>query len=332
MRAPWTVETLFELTSDYQPACVLMAAAELDLFSALADRPGSAAELAEAVRGDLRATIILADALAALGLLVKRDGRYAPAPGTVETLTARGARSILPMLRHRANCLRSWAQLAAVVRSGRPADEIPSVLGAQADAESFIEAMAVGNREAAPRLVGSLALPRFAHLLDLGGGPGTWTIAFLEAHPEAVATLFDLPHVIPIARRHVEAAGLGQRVRYAAGDFSRDEALPAGADLAWVSAIVHQNSRDENRALFGKLHRALAPGGRVLIRDLVMDASHTAPLGGALFAVNMLVRTAGGGTYSFEELAEDLGAAGFGEARLTRGAREMDAVVAARKR
>lgn len=331
MPREWTAESLFELTNGYQAACVVMAAAELDAFSVLAAGPRTAEELAAAVQGDVRATTILADALAALGLLVKHDGTYSPAAGTAETLTADGARSILPMLRHRANCMRSWGQLAAVVRSGRAADDIPSILGDEADLRSFIEAMAVTNREAAPALVNSLELPAFEHLLDLGGGPGTWTIAFLRKYPSVRATLFDLPDVIPIARRHLEAAGLLDRVRLVGGDFMADAALPSGADLAWVSAIVHQNSREENRALFRKVHRALAPAGHILIRDMVMDATHTQPVAGALFAVNMLVRTPGGGTYSLEELSQDLGEAGFRDADVVRGARDMDSVVRAVK-
>jgi SAM-dependent methyltransferase len=329
VKQEWTAEALFELTNGYQPACVLMAAAELDVFSALAQQPHTAAGLAAAVQGDVRATTILADALAALGLLAKHDGRYSPAPGTFETLTAGGARSILPMLRHRANCMRSWAQIAATVRSGSPPEEVPSILGPAGDLQSFIEAMEVTSRDAAARLVDALELPEFEHLLDVGGGPGTWTIAFLRRRPQVRATLFDLPDVIPIARRHLEVAGLAAQVRLVGGDFIRDDALPSGADLAWVSAIVHQNSREENRTLFRKVHRALAPGGHVLIRDIVMDAARTAPVAGALFAVNMLVRTPGGGTYSLEELAADLQAAGFRDVGLTRGMREMDSVVRA---
>jgi hypothetical protein len=91
------------------------------------------------------------------------------------------------------------------------------------------------------------------------------------------------------------------------------------------------NSREANRALFAKVHAALADGGRVLLRDVIMDESHTSPAGGALFAINMLVNTAGGGTYSFREVEEDLGAAGFVEAKLLRGGQFMDSVVAARK-
>ena len=89
------------------------------------------------------------------------------------------------------------------------------------------------------------------------------------------------------------------------------DALPPGADLAWVSAIVHQNTRAQNRALFTAVFEALTPGGRIAIRDILMEEDRTRPVAGALFAVNMLVATQGGGTFTLAELREDLVAAGF---------------------
>lgn len=326
MSETWTDVRILELARAYQPACVLVAAAELDLFGVLSAGPRTASDLAAALRCDQRATTILADALAALGFLEKRDGAYAPAPGVADLSS--GPASLVPMLRHQANCLRSWAQLASVTQSGRPV-HLPSILGDDADRDSFIEAMEVASREAAPRVVASLGPLQLEHLLDVGGGPGTWTAAFLRAVPRARATLFDLPEVIPIARRHLEAADLGSRVRFVGGDLDTDQPLPAGADLAWVSAIVHMNSRGQNRDLFRKVHAALVPGGRILIRDMVMDDTHTRPPAGALFAVNMLVRTESGGTYSFAELRADLEAVGFTDCTTTLGQRDMDSIVAA---
>ena len=115
-----------------------------------------------------------------------------------------------------------------------------------------------------------------------------------------------------------------------AGDFYLDE-LPGGADFAWVSAICHQHSRQDNRKLFAKVSRALVPGGQIAIRDLVMEPCRTKPLDGALFAINMLVNTAAGGTFTFEEYAEDLRAAGFAEPRLQVKHEAMNSVVTARK-
>ncbi len=309
--AHWTAEKIGEITRGFQQSCVLVAAAELGLFDVLADKPMSADDVATRMKTDNRATAILLDALTAMGLVTKDAESYTAAPGTIEALGAAGPDNVLAITRHHANCLRNWAQLASIVQTGRPGERIPSILGPQADLESFIEAMDNICRSMAPALVERLGPPKFTHLLDLGGGPGTWTIAFLRAVGDAKATLFDRPDVIPIARKHVAAAALEDRVTFAAGDFAADQSLPGGADLAWVSAIVHQNSRQENRDLFAKIYAALTDGGRILIRDVVMDASRTQPADGALFAINMLVHTPGGGTYTFGELSEDLTAAGF---------------------
>ncbi len=329
----WTAERVLGMARGFQPACVLMAGAELDVFGVLAGGAKDAAALAKAIGGDLRATIMLADALTAMELLEKSAaGQYSLAEGVADVLTEQGPSSTLAMVQHHANCLRNWAQLANVVRTGRRAERAPSVRGAAGDLESFIEAMQVVSRAAAGPLVARIGPPPFKHLLDVGGGPATWTIAFLRAGaPDSRATLFDLPDVLPIAEKHLREAHLLDRVTLAGGNFAADPALPAGADLAWVSAIVHMNSRAENRDLFRKVHAALAPGGKVLIRDLVMDKSRTAPADGAMFAVNMLVNTPGGGTFTFGELADDLAAAGFIEPVLLNRDEGMCSVVQARK-
>jgi hypothetical protein len=152
----------------------------------------------------------------------------------------------------------------------------------------------------------------------------------LRRYPSAKATIFDVPDVIPMAERLLKNVGLSDRVRLVPGNFYTDE-LPAGADLAWVSAIVHQNSREQNRAMFGKVFAALVPGGRILIRDIVMDENRTSPPTGAFFAVNMLVGTPGGGTFTFSELRDDLATAGFITATLLRRGEAMDSVVCATK-
>ena len=325
----WSREELLGLWVGCQRACVVAAAAELDVFGALADGAARAAEVAERLGTDPRATATLLNALAALGLVTKDEDAYAPAPGVVDLLTDEGAQSVAAMLRHHGNCLRRWVQLPSVVRTGRPA-EGEGLDRAHESRAAFIGAMHNVSAPMADRLIADLGPPRFQHLLDVGGASGTWTLAFLRARPEATATLFDLPAVIPFAERRVAEAGMAGRVRLVAGDFYADP-LPAGADLAWVSAIIHQNSPEQNLALFGKLHAALEPGGRVLVRDVVLEPSRTEPAMGALFAINMLVATQGGGTYTFDEVAGWLQAAGFAEPTMARRGQAMDSVVAAVK-
>ncbi|MCG3147178.1 MAG: hypothetical protein PCFJNLEI_00616 [Verrucomicrobiae bacterium] len=141
---------------------------------------------------------------------------------------------------------------------------------------------------------------------------------------EAVAALLAV-------EERLTKVGVRSRVNLVKGNFYTDP-LPKGCDLAWVSAIVHQNSRQQNRQLFRKIYRALDAGGRIAIRDILMEESRTAPISGALFAVNMLVGTEGGGTFTFAELRDDLKAAGFVGAKVVRQDAGMNAVVVATKR
>ena len=311
---------IMELVRGFQPACVVIAGAELDVFSLLHAKPAGAAQVARRIKADLRAVTVLLDALAALGLLDKGSGE-APVyrvPAAVAGILAEGGpHSQAGMVRHLGNCLRRWDQLAWVALDGRPAARRPSIRGPAGDLASFIQAMHEVSEPLAAPLVGGLGPLKFEHLLDLGGASGTWTIPFLRLNPQARATIFDLPEVIAMARRTMKRAGLAGRVDLVAGNYTRD-ALPPGADLAWVSAIVHQNSRAQNRAMFAKVFRALEPGGRILIRDIVMDPSRTRPVAGALFAVNMLTGTGGGGTFTFDEIRGDLAAAGFVRVRWLR--------------
>lgn len=330
MAREWSAEEIMTLGRSYQQACVLAAAADLDVFTALADGPCSAARIAAHIQADERGTMILLDALAAIELLEKADGRYTISSRVADALSETGSRSTLAIARHQANCLRSWARLAWSVRSGTRVERESSIRGEAADRESFIEAMDNVNVAVADQVVADLQPLPFRHLLDVGGASGTWTFAWLRANLEARATIFDLPHAIDLARSRVSREGFSDRIDLVGGDFYADR-LPRGADLAWVSAIVHQNSREQNRRLFASIHRSLDDDGRILIRDLVMDESRTAPVAGALFAINMLVNTEAGGTFTFAELASDLEAAGFARASLIRDEPSMSSVISAEK-
>lgn len=324
----WTADEILALAGSYKAACLLAAAAELDLFTLLAEGPKAAEEVAAKLHADRRGTTILLDALTALQLLDKYADRYTVPSSVAACLTQTGSSSVLAMAHHQVNCLRRWAQCARAVRSGKPAERQPSMRGEDADQAAFIGAMHDVCAPVADEVVADIEPLEFAHVLDVGGASGTWTIALLRAHPDATATLFDLPHVIPLAQQRLADAGLTDRVALVAGDYCVD-ALPKGADLAWVSAICHQNSRAQNRQLFAAVRDALASRGQILIRDILMDDSRTSPLAGALFAVNMLIATEGGDAYTFAELRDDLQAAGFADPTILRRDEWMNSVIRA---
>jgi hypothetical protein len=139
-----------------------------------------------------------------------------------------------------------------------------------------------------------------------------------------------LPEVIPITRENIATEKLENKVAFCAGDFTRDK-LPSGADLALLSAIIHQNSPAENKELYRKVYKALPSEGVLLIRDHIMEEDRIHPPSGALFAINMLVNTPGGDTYTFNEIREGLVKAGFKSVSLIRKGNAMDGLVEAIK-
>jgi SAM-dependent methyltransferase len=142
--------------------------------------------------------------------------------------------------------------------------------------------------------------------------------------------IFDLEEVIPMAEARLREAGILNRVELAGGDFYIDP-LPEGCDVALLSAIIHQNSPDQNIDLYRNINKALLPGGTLMIRDHIMDEGRTQPPAGAIFAINMLVATEGGDTYTFLEVKEGLQKAGFTDIRQIRQGLNMDCIVTGRK-
>jgi predicted O-methyltransferase YrrM len=315
-------QTILELARNFMESRILLTGAELDLFTLLASGPLSAEEVAGRTGADLRALTIVLDALAAMELLVKREGRYSCPPAVSVLMSKDGPESVLPMVRHMAHVWRRWSKLTDRVR-GKEEKDKDSVVPETSEIPAFIGAMHAIAAKLAPGILAAIGTGRARNLLDVGGASGTYTLAFLQAVPDMRATLFDRPEVIEMARRRLEEAGLLSRTTLVGGDFYRDE-FPGGHDLAFLSAIIHQNSPRQNLDLYRKIFRALVPGGRIVIRDHIMEPDRTRPRDGAIFAVNMLAATAGGNTYTYGEIQTGLAEAGFVRVRLLQKGKRMD--------
>jgi len=331
------MQTLEGYAHSYQNVCVIGAAAELDLFTPLIRSPLTAAGLAKQRETDLRATVMLLDALAALDILQKSDDAeslYSVRSEFCEQLDIDHPKTFIPMLRHRLNCIRQWVELAQVLKSGRPQQRGVSILGPEEDYRSFVLAMNSVGITFAIDVVDSLEKAgclNFKHLLDVGGASGTYTREMLQRMPQTKATIFDLPPAIEEARKRFGGTKFESRLRLVAGDFYVDD-LPTGCDFAWVSAIIHQFNREHAQSLYKKVYKAIDTGGVIAVRDFVMNANRTEPLDGTMFAINMLTATQNGMCYTFDEIKADLEAAGFTKVCYAVPADTMGAVVTAAKR
>jgi ubiquinone/menaquinone biosynthesis C-methylase UbiE len=151
-------------------------------------------------------------------------------------------------------------------------------------------------------------------VLDLAAGSGVWSIALAQASEHATVTVVDWPEVIPVTRNMAAKFGLAGRYSFIPGDLLQVD-FGSGHTVATLGHILHSEGRDRSRKLLNKTFQALAPGGTIAVAEFLVNADRTGPLNGLFFAVNMLVNTDTGDTYSFEEISGWLKEAGFTNAR-----------------
>jgi len=263
--------------------------------------PKTAAEIAQSIKTDPRATEILLDAVTSVGLLRKTGGTYRNTETAKKFLIADSPLYQGDMLRHADNLWTSWSGLDEVVRTGKP-----NRSGSR-DYGSFIRAMHNNAVFRAKAVIDLLDLRNVTRALDLGGGPGTYSMEL--AKRKISVTHFDLPEPVEIARK----LAVDQKIRnvyFVPGDFHTDD-IGSGYDLVFISQILHSLSIPESISLIKKAKDALTPKGTIAIQEFLLEKDRAHPAAGALFSVNMLVNTPTGRSYTVEEMKGWLSKAGF---------------------
>lgn len=309
-------DDLSEKIRAFRTARVILTAVELDIFTAVGQQ-ASSKEVAESLGVDPRAAEMLLNALVALDLLEKRDNAFFNTPLSSRYLMENSPDDARASLMHSVHLWDRWSTLTDCIRKGTSVTYKDPSDRHEDWTESFIAAMDKNASFRAPQVARTIGLEGVKKVLDVGGGSAAYSIAFAQSNPDLHAEVFDLPNVVPIARRHIEAAGLSDRVDTRVGDFRKDD-FGTGFDLILISAICHMNSPEENLDLAKKAFGALTDGGRIVIQDFILGPDKTSPLTAALFSLNMLVGTRAGSSYSESEYAAWLKTAGFSDIRMLR--------------
>jgi predicted O-methyltransferase YrrM len=184
--------------------------------------------------------------------------------------------------------------------------------------KSFIAAMDHNARGRARAVVQAVEVNGAKQMLDFGGGSGAYSIAFAKAAPGLHSEIVDAPEVLALAHEYVHKAGLDDRISTRAGDMLSIPLEAGKYDLILLAAICHMFSPEENKQLFDRAYAALAPKGRLVVSDFILESDKTAPRFAALFALNMLVGTRAGSSYSEPEYDAWLRQAGFAESKRVR--------------
>lgn len=300
---------------------VLLTAIELGLFTELGEQGATAGDLAVALQLHERSRDDFLDALVALGLLERTgDGaerRYANTPATAVFLD-RNAPTYLGGMLEMANdrLYRFWGGLTEALRTGEPQNEIKvgedlfeALYQDEERLEHFMLAMQGLQMGAVLALLDAVDLSAVDVLCDIGGANGTLAATAASRYPTLRAITFDLPAVQPIARRHLEALGVADRVEAVAGDFFVD-AFPR-ADVITMGNILHDWDEDKKLTLITRAYEALPPGGRLIAIENVIDDDRRVSAFGLLMSLNMLIETRGGFDFTGRQFDQWCRSVGF---------------------
>ncbi len=308
MREVKTKDNLMQLAKGWQDSVVFLTACRLDVFSYLKDYVSSE-KLADILGVNGRYIDRLLNALVVLGLVEKSGGKYKNTSISDKYLD-RNSDSYLLGLKHSAHMLYHWSFLFDVIKNGKPVKDLPYVKPVENWVEDFISAMQQYASERAPEFIGIIDFSGIKRVLDLGGGSGANAVEIARHYPEIEVVIFDLPEVIPISKRFVFKSGNFKNISFVEGDYFKND-IGEGFDAIIISQILHAHGKDEIVSILEKCHKALNQDGKIFIHDFLIDDDRTSPPWAVFFALNMLLHTENGDTYTEIELKDLLEKTGF---------------------
>ena len=308
------------MAGGHAEARAIQIALKLGIFERLSAGAMGAESLAMAIGGESRATAILSNALAALGLLQKIDGHFHLDQASQRFLVESSPEYLGGMILFDAALWEEWGRLEDSIRTGAPARTPDMFQSSPADTELFIRAMdsLVRARGDDRWTAAHLDLGFASSVADLGGGPGTYLVEFLRKFHKLRGAIWDLPATLEVAQRILRerAPTILPRIALQEVDYLAGE-LPGPVDAIFMSNIIHSENEPVNEALMAKCFRALNRGGLIAVKDHIMDGDLIEPAAGAVFSLYLLLTTHGR-DYSFDETAGWLETAGFTDLRLAK--------------
>jgi precorrin-6B methylase 2 len=301
-------ELILQVGMGFWGSKTLLSAVELELFTVVGAKSMTGPEIGERLGLHPRSLYDFLDALVAIGLLDRKgDGPAAQYGNTADTALFLDKNSpaylggILEMANSR--LYEFWGGLTEALKTGQPQSESKSggdFFGAlyedEERLEQFLRAMQGVQMGNFMTLFEKVDFSSSETLCDVGGANGTLSAVAAQRHPHLRCTSFDLPAVVPIAERHLQAMGVADRVSVVAGNFFDDD-LPE-ADVITMGNILHDWDEEQKKTLIAKAHAALRPGGRLIAIENVIDDARRENVFGLLMSLNMLIEVPGGFDYT----------------------------------
>lgn len=302
---------LVRLSTAYWDSQVFLTANRLRLFDVLAGGGKSTAEISAELGLEPRQARLFLNACVALGLLELRDGCYANTAVARAFLVSGSPGYMGNAILYSDHLYGTWGQLEQGLRQAAPVLPPQSYLGGDAErTRAFVYGMHDRALGLARSLVGLVDLTGRRRMLDVGGGPGTYSILLTQRFPGLESDVLELEGVASIAREIVAANGAADRVKLLPGDYHTTP-FPGGRDVVLMSGMFHRETEDGCRRLIAKARGCLEPGGLLIVSDVFADAGGASPLFATLFGLNMMLTAPDGGIHADADVARWMTEAGF---------------------
>ncbi len=291
----------------YKQSLIVLAANELGIYDTLKSNKYTALELSKKMKLKLRGLTILLNALVQTGFIIKKGDKYFNVKSFEQYLVKGGKHYVGSSLRHDFNLVHSWYQLPDVLKSGKPARKEKRTKKEQ---ENFILAMANSSELRINDFFDNVDFGKCNKFLDVGGGPGTFSLNAVRRYQNLTAYNFDLPETLSIAKKYLASFREKDRIKLVKGDYFKD-GLGKDFDVILLSNIIHSIGEKDTLYLFKKTYSSLADNGKLIVKDFFINENRIEPQRAVLFAVNMLVNTSEGCAYSVRETTTLLKKTGF---------------------
>jgi ubiquinone/menaquinone biosynthesis C-methylase UbiE len=314
-----TPDRLMQFAWGYSIPLMIESGLKHGVFDALEHGGKTVEQLSQETGTSRRGLTMLLNALCAVDLLRKQQDRYALTPESETFLVTTKPSFQGGIFKHISSQLMSkWMHLNDAVKTGKPVATVNKQdQGGAAFFEKFVEDIFPMSYEAAKVLADALKLPaarETVNVLDIAAGSGVWGVALAEKSPQVRVTAVDWAEVIPVTQRVAKKHGVLDRFRFITGDINSAN-LGGDYHVATLGHILHSEGEPRSRKLIGRVYEALRPGGTIVISEFTPNEDRTGPANTLIFALNMLVNTDEGDTYTFNEVRSWLTAAGFKDVR-----------------
>jgi len=314
-----TPERIMQMAWGYAAPLILEAAIRHHVFDVLDNGPLNIWEVQKATGASVRGLTAIMDALVGLNFLARDEqGRFALTLESDLFLVSTKPSFQGGLIKHCSEQLiPRWLHINEVVATGKPVTPVNQESSGGEFFHNFVVDIFPMSYPAAQALAvemdyGPGGSP--VRVLDLAAGSGVWGIAQAQSSPRVEVTAVDWPEVIPITKKTVARFGLADRWTFVEGDLLQAD-FGSGHHVATLGHILHSEGERRSRELLKKTFNALASGGTIAIQEFLVNKERTGPVPGLFFAVNMLVNTQEGTTWSFEDIGAWLEETGFKHVR-----------------